>query len=79
MTKLKIHNESKEAKFKRIAETRANKILNQLSVLRNCANPRIYSYNDHQVNIIFKAVEEELKITKMAFFGNKKRNKGIRL
>lgn len=79
MVKLKINNETKEAKFKRIAENRVNKILNQLSILRNCANPRTYSYNDLQINKIFKAIEEELKVTKMAFFCNKNRKKGIKL
>ena len=79
MVKLKINNETKEAKFRRIAENRANKILNQLSILRNCANPRTYSYNEIQISKIFKAIEEELRITKMAFFSNKNRKKGIKL
>lgn len=75
MVKLKVAGETKEEKFRRIAENRVNKILNQLSVLKNCANTGVYSYTDTQVNRIIKAIENELKITKMAFLSNKPNKK----
>jgi len=76
MVKLKIKGESKEEKFKRIAEARTNKILEQIAILRNCANTQIYSYNELQINKIFKALDEELRLTKMTFSQriNKKRD-----
>ena len=79
MVKVRIENETKEEKFKRIAESRVNKILEQIAILRNCSNTQVYSYSESQVNRIFKALEEELKTTKLAFHGNKKTRRGIRL
>ena len=79
MVKVRIENESKENKFKRIAEARVNKILEQISILRNCSNTQVYDYSESQVNKIFKALDEELRITKMVFQGSKKTRRGIRL
>ena len=79
MVKVRIENESKENKFKRIAEARVNKILEQISILRNCSNTQVYDYSESQVNKIFKALDEELRITKLAFQGSKKNRRGIKL
>ena len=79
MVKVRIENETKEEKFKRIAEARVNKLLEQFAILRNCSNVQVYSYSEPQINKIFKALEEELRITKVAFETNRKARKGIRL
>jgi hypothetical protein len=79
MVKVRIENETKEEKFKRIAESRVNKILEQIAILRNCSNTQVYSYSESQINRIFKALEEELRATKLAFHGNRKTRRGIRL
>ena len=79
MVKVRIENESKENKFKRIAEARVNKILEQISILRNCSNTQVYDYSESQVIKIFKALDEELRITKLAFQGSKKNRRGIKL
>ena len=79
MVKVRIENESKEEKFKRIAEARVNKLLEQFAILRNCSNTQVYSYSEPQINKIFKALEEELRITKVAFHTNRKARRGIRL
>ena len=79
MVKRKVDGETKEEKFRRIAEARVNKILKQLSILRNCANTQIYSYSDSQITKIFRALEEELRVSKLAFQNNKNRRKGIKL
>ena len=79
MVKQHIADETKEDKFKRIAEARVNKLLKQFSTLRNCANHRVYSYNDLEVNKIFKALEEELKLTRQFFVNNKGKSRGIKL
>ncbi|MBI3027855.1 hypothetical protein HYY70_07125 [Candidatus Woesearchaeota archaeon] len=79
MVKVRIENETKEEKFKRIAEARVNKLLEQFAILRNCSNTQVYSYSEPQINKIFKALEEELRITKVAFQYNKKARKGIKL
>ena len=79
MVKVRIENETKEEKFKRLAESRVNKLLEQFAILRNCSNTQVYSYSEPQINKIFKALEEELRITKAAFQSNKKVRKGIKL
>ena len=79
MVKVRIENETKEEKFKRLAEARVNKLLDQFAILRNCSNTQVYSYSEPQINKIFKALEEELRITKAAFQSNKKVRKGIKL
>lgn len=77
MVKEKITNENSEEKFKRIAGARANKVLEQLRLLGNCSNERYYSYNDKQVNEIFNAIEQELKLVKMEF--KKKSRREVKL
>lgn len=74
MVKKKIENESKEEKFKRIAASRANKILDDLRLLGNCSNKRLYNYSDVEVSKIFSAIEKEVKIAKL-MFENKKRKR----
>jgi hypothetical protein len=67
MVKQKIYNESKDEKFKRIATTRANRILDNIRLLGNCSNKRIYKYSDEDVNKIFNIIDKELKRTKLLF------------
>ena len=65
----------KEERFIRIAESRTNKIIEQIRLLGNCANKNNYSYDDQQVDKIFKAIEKELDLTKKKYSMNKKKNK----
>ena len=67
MVKPKVVDESKEDKFKRIATARTQRILEDLRLLGNCANTSTYSYNSHDVNKIFSALEKEVKRTKSLF------------
>ena len=73
MVKLKIANETKHDKFKRIASTRANRILNDLRLLSNCSNKSDYDYSQEDVRKIFNAIDSELKRTKMMFESKKKK------
>lgn len=65
----------KEERFIRIAEKRTNKILEQIRLLSNCSNKNNYSYNDQQVDKIFKAIEKELDLAKKKYIMNKDKNK----
>ena len=67
MVKEKVHNETKEEKFRRIAEARTLRILNDLRLLGNCANTGVYSYTHQDVNKIFSTSEKELKRVKALF------------
>lgn len=74
MVKKKIADETNQERFKRIAETRANRVLDNLRLLGNCSNKRLYSYSETEVKKIFNAIDGELKIIKI-MFENKKRKK----
>ena len=61
--------ESKRERFVRIAESRTNRILDQLKLLGNCANKHNYDYTDEDVRKIFSAIEKEVKVAKGKFNG----------
>jgi hypothetical protein len=64
--------EKREA-FRRLAEKRTNAVLEKIRVLSNCANPYAYAYTQEDVNKIFKAIEQELKLARAKFQANETR------
>lgn len=71
-------NEKKE-NFKRIAEKRTEKILNDLRLLGNLSNTSNYEYDQKDVDKIFSFIEDELKFTKDKFNKSNSKPKGFRL
>jgi hypothetical protein len=67
MVKPRVENETKEKKFKRIAASRTNRILNDLRLLGNCSNRSIYSYSKEEVDKIFSALHRELRRVRTRF------------
>lgn len=59
--------ETKRAKFVRLAEARTNKIINMLQLLGNCSNSSAYDYTQKDVDKIFAAIEAEVKEAKKKF------------
>ena len=59
--------ESKDEKFRRLAESRVNVVLDRLRLLGQLSDRKNYEYTDAQVSKIFRAVESELKDTKSKF------------
>lgn len=59
--------ESKNDKFKRLAEKRTNDILESIRILGNLSNRGNYEYSDVEVEQVFFAIEEALKKTKELF------------
>ena len=45
----RITNETPAQKFERVAEIRANAVLDKLRLLGNCSNKRLYSYTEEQL------------------------------
>ena len=62
-------NETKRERFVRIAEARANKILEMMRLLGNCSSKGNYEYTEEDIRKIFGALERELKNTKNKFLG----------
>lgn len=59
--------QEKTDRFKRVAENRTNKIIDQIRLLGNCANRSNYEYSEDDVKKIFSAIESELKETKSKY------------
>jgi hypothetical protein len=60
--------------FIRLAESRTEKALKAIRVLGNLSNPTNYSYTGKDVEEIFSALSEELKLTKTLFKKNTNSN-----
>ncbi|MCX5868574.1 MAG: hypothetical protein NT009_14045 [Proteobacteria bacterium] len=54
-----IKKESAEDKFRRLAETRVNAVLQKIRILSNLSKPP-YKFGDEQVEKIFQAIRSEL-------------------
>ena len=67
--------QEKAERFKRVAENRTNKIIDQIRLLGNCANRSNYEYSDEDIKKIFSAIESELKETKFKYQTRSKNKK----
>ena len=52
--------ETKEEKFRRVAEKRVNKIISFIEALGRCSATSIYSYNNKQITKIFDSLQAAL-------------------
>jgi len=59
--------ESKNDRFKRLAENRTNEVLKRLKILGNCANRGVYEYSQDDINKIFFEIDRKIKETKAKF------------
>lgn len=69
----------KKNNFKRIAESRTNKIINSITLLGNLSNHSYYEYTPAQINTIFSAIQEELDKQKEKFLNGNINKKKFRL
>lgn len=67
MVKLRVENETKAGKFKRIASSRTNRILKVLRLLGNCSNRNLYSYTRMDVEKVFGAIQKEMNRVRSMF------------
>lgn len=70
---------AKQENFKRIAESRVNKIIEMISKLENLNNTSFYEYSDEQMNNVFNAIQKELDKQKEIFKKNKSNKKRFEL
>ena len=57
----------KEERFKRVAERRVQRVLDDLRKLSQCSNRRMYKWNDEQLTKIWTAIDQELASCKANF------------
>ena len=60
-------NETAEQRFKRIATSRTNAVLDKLRILGNLSNRQMYSYSEQDINKIFSAINKQLKEVRAKF------------
>lgn len=64
-------NETRHARFKRLAEARTEKVLNMIDLIGNLSNKSFYDYSKDEIDLIFKTLEESLKENKQKFTKSK--------
>jgi hypothetical protein len=64
--------EARRDRFKRIAEKRTNRILNDIRLLGNTGNKTLYSYEQADVDKIFSIIDTKLVETRSKFKTAKK-------
>lgn len=62
-----MKGETKEARFKRIAERRVQRVLDSLRSLSQCSNKRMYNWNNEQLKKIWDAIDHAVKSCKESF------------
>lgn len=68
-------NETTEERFKRLATTRTNTVLDKLRILGNLSNRQLYSYTEEDVEKIFNAINKEIKVVRNKFTHYQKQQK----
>ncbi|MEO6761581.1 MAG: hypothetical protein ABI220_04380 [Candidatus Saccharimonadales bacterium] len=64
--------EARKARFKRIAERRTNRILNDIRLIGNTGNKTLYQYEQADIDKIFSIIDTKLTETKAKFKTTKK-------
>jgi len=62
-----MKGETKEERFKRIAEKRVQRVLDSIRSLSQSSNKRMYNWNNEQLNKIWTSIDNELKKCKASF------------
>ena len=60
--------ESKNEKFIRLAESRTNNVVKNIKLISNLSNRNNYEYSKKEVDEMFRAIENEIKIAKSLFY-----------
>jgi hypothetical protein len=59
--------EARRARFKRVAEKRTNRILNDIRLLGNTGNKTLYQYDQADIDKIFSIIDSKLTEAKSRF------------
>lgn len=58
---------SKRERFEKVAGSRVQLVLDKLDNLSKCANKRNYEFNNQDIEKMFKAINDKLKVAKLKF------------
>ena len=62
-----MNTETKNERFRRLAESRGNRLIREISLLGNLANRKNYSYSDEEVERLFEPILQELNEVRALF------------
>lgn len=71
--------EKKKENFKRLAESRTNKVIDMLALIGNLSNQSNYEYTARDVNKIFSSIEKALDIQRERFNSNLSKKRRFKL
>ena len=71
--------EEKREKFKRLAESRTNKVIDMLGLIGNLSNQSNYEYTAKDVNKIFSSIEKALAVQRERFNSNLSKRRRFKL
>lgn len=60
-------DETPHGKFRRLAESRVNRALNDIRLIGNLSNRNNYDYTNEEIDKIFRAIDSELKQVRARF------------
>ena len=66
-------NETPEERFKRLATSRTNAVLDKLRILGNLSNRQLYRYSEEDIEKIFGTVSKQVKDVRAKFNAAKER------
>jgi len=62
-------DESKNERFRRLAESRGNRLIREIMLLGNLSNQKNYSYSKEEVERLFAPIQRELNEVRALFDG----------
>jgi len=68
------NNETPEERFKRLANSRTNAVLDKLRILGNLSNKQLYSCTEEDIERVFNAINRQVRETRAKFSIGKQRS-----
>lgn len=62
-----MSNESRNERFRRLAATRGDRLIREISLLGNLSNKKNYDYTADEVDALFRPIEAELAEVRAMF------------
>lgn len=70
--------ETKNERFKRLAESRGNRLIREISLLGNLANRKNYSFSQEEVERLFQPIQRELDEVRALFDSESQSNRKVK-
>lgn len=62
-----MSTETRNERFRRLAATRGDRLIREISLLGNLANKKNYDYTPEEVDALFRPIEAEIKEVRALF------------